>query len=88
MAQTTGRFFDEMARFMVDTVGAAQGARKELETMIRSQADKVLSQMDIVRREEFEVVKAMAEKARLENEELTKKFEKLEIKLSGNNKVQ
>ena len=81
MTQTTGRFFDELAKLMTDAAGAAQGARQEFETILRAQADRVLSEMDVVRREEFEAVKAMAEKAREENEELARRLAELEEKL-------
>ena len=81
MTRTTNGFFDEAARLVTSAIGAAQGVRDESKTIIRTQTEKVLSQMDIVRREEFEAVKAMAEKARLENEKLSKQIEDLEIKL-------
>ena len=83
MTQTTNRFFDELARLMTDAAGAAQGVRNEVETIMRAQADRVLTEMDIVRREEFEAVKAMAEKAREENEDLAARLAKLEAKLTG-----
>lgn len=76
--QTNNRFFDEMAKFMTDAAGAAQGLRQEFETMMRTQGEKFLRNMDIPQREEFETVKAMAEKAREENEELKKRIELLE----------
>lgn len=78
MTQTTNRFFDEMAKLMTDAAGAAQGARQEFETVMRAQADRVLADMDVVRREEFEAVKAMAEKAREENERLAQRIAELE----------
>lgn len=78
MTQTTNRFFDEMAKLMTDAAGAAQGARQEFETVMRAQADRVLADMDVVRREEFEAVKAMAEKAREENERLAARIAELE----------
>jgi BMFP domain-containing protein YqiC len=61
---------DEVAKLMTDAAGAAQGVRREVETLMRTQAEKMLDGMDIVKREEFEAVKAMAEKARAENERL------------------
>ena len=85
MTQTTSRFFDEMARLMTGAAGAAQGMRQEVETIMRSQADRVLSDMDVVRREEFEAVKAMAEKAREENDKLAERLAALEAQLSGSN---
>lgn len=81
MTQTSNRFFDELAKLMTDAAGAAQGARQEFEMVMRSQADRVLAEMDVVRREEFEAVKAMAEKAREENESLARRIAELEARL-------
>ena len=67
---------------MTDAVGAAQGARREVETLMRGQAERMLRGMDLVQREEFEVVKAMAEKARAENERLKSRIAALEARLS------
>ena len=85
MTQTSSRLFDELAKVMTDAAGAAQGVRREVETLVRGQADRVMSEMDIVRREEFEAVKAMAEKARLENEALAERIAALETKLNQSN---
>ena len=52
--------------------------RREVETIVRSQLDRVLAEMDVVRREEFEAVREMAEKARVENEALAKRIAALE----------
>ena len=81
MTQTTGRFFDEIAKFMTDAAGAAQGARTEIETAARSQAERFFRSMDLPQREEFEAVKAMALKAREENELLAKRITELEAAL-------
>ena len=85
MTQTSNRVFDEFAKMMTGAAGAAQGLRQEAENVMRSQADRILADMDVVRREEFEVVKAMAEKAREENEQLLARIEKLEAELASNN---
>ena len=82
MTQTSSRLFDELAKVMTAAAGAAQGVRREVETLVRSQADRVMSEMDVVRREEFEAVKAMAEKARIENEALAERVAALEAKLN------
>jgi BMFP domain-containing protein YqiC len=82
MTQTTGRFFDDIAKFMTDAAGAAQGVRSEVETAARSQAERFFRGMDLPQREEFEAVKAMALKAREENERLSKKIEELEATLA------
>ena len=78
MTQTTSRFFDEIAKLMTDAAGAAQGFRQDAENMFRSQAEKVLRDLDVVQREEFEAVKAMAAKALEENDRLLKRIEALE----------
>ncbi len=70
MPQTTGKVFDEIAKLMTDAAGAMQGARGEIDNAMRSRAEKVLRDLDIVQREEFDAVKAMATKARDENDEL------------------
>jgi BMFP domain-containing protein YqiC len=80
MTQTTNRFFDEMARLMNDAAGVASGVRREFDTIFRSQADRILRDLDIVRREEFEAVKEMARLAREENEALKARLAALEAK--------
>ncbi|MGL4395106.1 MAG: accessory factor UbiK family protein [Hyphomicrobium sp.] len=64
MTQTTNRIFDDFAKLMTDAAGAAEGVKRDVETMMKGQADRFLRDMDVVKREEFEVVKALAEKAR------------------------
>ncbi len=82
MTQTTGRLFDELGRLMTDAAGAAQGVRKEIDTVMRGQAERILNELDIVQREEFEAVKAMAQKAREENIRLEKRITDLEAALA------
>ena len=60
MTQTSNRFFDEIARLMNDAAGVAQGLRREVETLFRSQAERWLADLDLVKREEFEAVREMA----------------------------
>lgn len=81
MTQTTNRFFDELAKLMTDATGAAQGVRGEIDTLIRGQAERVLRDLDIVQREEFEAMKAMALKAREENAQLERRIAELEGEL-------
>jgi len=83
MTQTTSRFFDELAKLMTDAAGAAQGVRSEVETVIRGQAERVLNELDIVQREEFEAVKAMAQKAREQNDRLEERVSVLEARLGA-----
>jgi BMFP domain-containing protein YqiC len=80
MTQTSNRFFDEMARLMNDAAGVAQGVRREFDTLFRSQAERILRELDVVQREEFEAVKEMARLAREENEALKARLETLEGK--------
>ena len=86
MTQTTGRFFDELGKLITDAAGAAEGVRKEIDAIVRAQAERVLQGLDVVQREEFEAVKAMAQKAREENERLSEHLAALEAaieRLSG-----
>ncbi len=78
MVQTTNRFFDEVARLMNDAAGVAQGVRREFETLFRSQAERILRDLDVVKREDFEAVKDMARLAREENEALKARIAALE----------
>lgn len=81
MTQSTNRIFDDFAKLMTDAAGAADGMKKEVESVMKGQAERFMQGMDVVKREEFEVVKAMAEKARLENERLEARITALEAKL-------
>lgn len=83
MTQTSNRLLDEVAKLMTDAAGAAQGVRREVEGVIRAQTERILEGMDVVRREEFEAVKAMAEKARAENERLAALVAALEARLAA-----
>jgi BMFP domain-containing protein YqiC len=83
MTQTNNRFLDELAKLMTDAAGAAQGMRRDFETMVRSQGDRMLREMDVVQREEFEAVKEMAVKAREENEQLAARVAALEAELAS-----
>jgi BMFP domain-containing protein YqiC len=80
MTQTNNRLLDEFARLMNDAAGAAQGMRREVETLVRGQAERILREMDVVSREEFEAVKAMAQKAREENDALAARIASLEAR--------
>ena len=80
MTQTSGRFFDEIARLMNDAAGVAQGVRREFDTLFKTQAERWLHELDLVKREEFEAVKDMARLAREENEALRARIAVLEAK--------
>ena len=81
MTQTNNRLFDEMARLMNDAAGVAEGARREFQTFMRSQAERILRDMDVVTRDEHEAVKEMAARAREENERLAARLAEVEKKL-------
>lgn len=83
MTQTSNRLFDEMARLMGDAASVAQGVKREAETVFRTQMERFVADMDLVKREEFDVVKEMASKARADNEELTKRVADLEAALKA-----
>ena len=80
--QTNNRFFDDIARVANGAMGAAAGLRNEVEALVRDRMQRLLADMDLVRREEFEVVKAMAAKARTEQEDLAARVAALEAALA------
>lgn len=82
MTQTTGRIFDQFARLMNDAAGVATGVRREAETVMRSQAERVLRELDVVTREEFDTVRDLASAAREENERLLARINDLEARLA------
>ncbi|MEQ1651395.1 MAG: accessory factor UbiK family protein [Hyphomicrobium sp.] len=83
MTQTTNRFFDDFAKLMTDAAGAADGMKQEAQALFKSQSERFLRDMDVVSREDFEAVKAMAQKAREENEALSKRIAALEATIAG-----
>jgi BMFP domain-containing protein YqiC len=82
MTQTSNRLFDEFAKLMTDAAGVAQGVRREAETAFKAQAEKFLSDLDLVKREEFDVVRELAIKAREENESLKARISALEDRIA------
>ena len=78
MTHTSNRIFDDLAKMMTDAAGAAEGVKREAESMFKAQAERFMNSMDVVKREEFEAVKAMAQKAREENDALKTRLEALE----------
>lgn len=85
MPQTRSRLFDDFSRLMTDAAGLADGARREVETLARSQIERLMAGMDIVSREEFEAVREMAALARAQNEKLEARIAALEAKLAQSN---
>ena len=76
--QTRNKILDDLSQLMTNAMGVAQGARTEAETAMKSMMDRWLADRDFVTREEFEAVRAMAQKAREENEALKARIEALE----------
>ncbi len=83
MTQTSGRIADEFAKLMTDAAGFAQGMKREADTFVKTQAERLLRDMDLPSREEFEAVRDMAVKAREENEALKARIEALEARLAA-----
>lgn len=81
MTSPSSRFFDELAKVMTNAAGAAQGARREVDNLVKAQIERVLADIQIVQREEFDVVRDMASMARTENEALRARIAELETKL-------
>jgi BMFP domain-containing protein YqiC len=81
--QTQNRLLDDLARVATGALGAFTGMRDEIETRMKEQFERVLGRMNLVTREEYEAVKAMAAKARAAQEALEKRVAALEAKLGG-----
>ncbi len=78
MASASTRVFDDITKLLTNAAGAAQGARREIDTLLKTQVERVLNDLEVVKRDEFEVVKAMAAKAREENIALKQRIDELE----------
>ncbi|MCW1918665.1 accessory factor UbiK family protein [Rhodobacter sp. KR11] len=79
--QPGNKFFDDMSKLMTNAMGVAQGARTEAETAMKGFIDRWMADRDFVTREEFDAVRAMAQKAREENIALEERIAALEAKL-------
>ena len=82
MQESRSRLTDDLARMFNDAASLAGGVRREVETIVRTQLERLLSTMDVVTREEFEAARDMAALAREENEKLEKRIAELESKLA------
>ena len=78
MVTTSSRILDDIARLATDAAGAAQGVRREVETVVKTQIERLLRDLDVVTREEFEAVREMALLAREENDKLAARLAALE----------
>lgn len=82
MTQTSSRIFDEFARLANDAAGVASGVKREAETLMRAQAERILRELDVVTREEFDTVRDLAAAAREESERLAARVAELEARLA------
>jgi BMFP domain-containing protein YqiC len=81
--QTENRLLDDLARMANGALNTLSGLREEIESRVRERVERMLADMDMVPREEFEAVKAMAQKARTEQEDLAAKVGALERRIAG-----
>ncbi len=81
MTSASTKFFDEVAKLFSGAAGMAQGLREEIDNLVKSQMERLVADMELVRREEFEVVKEMAARARAETDALKVKVAELEAEI-------
>jgi BMFP domain-containing protein YqiC len=81
--QSQNRFFDDLARVAAGAVGALSEVKSEVEARLREQLEKLVGGLDLVDRDEFEAVKAMAAKARAEQEDLAARLAALEARFAA-----
>src|SRR5512144_31246 len=82
--QTSNSFFDDLAKMASGAASTVVGVRQEIEALVRQRIERLVADFDLVRRDEFEAVKAMAANARIEQERLERRLADLEAKLAGN----
>ncbi|AVW91895.1 accessory factor UbiK family protein [Celeribacter baekdonensis] len=78
--QTRNKILDDISQLMTNAMGVAQGAKEEADTALKGLVDRWLADRDFVTRDEFDAVRAMAQKAREENEELKKRLDMMDRK--------
>lgn len=83
MATTSNRLLDDLARLVTDAAGAAQGVRREVESVVKGQVERLLKEMDVASREEVEVLRDMLTAAREENEQLAARLQALEARVAA-----
>ena len=81
--QSNNRFFDDLARLATGAAGALQGVRQDFEQFLRQQIERRLSDMNLVSRDEFDAIKAVAARARTESEDLAARVVALEARLAA-----
>lgn len=80
--QTSNRFFDDLAKVASGAASTLVGVKREIDAAVRQQVERLVAEFDLVRRDEFEAVQAMAANARAEQERLQARLDALEAKLS------
>jgi len=83
MTQYDNRLLDDVAKLFTSAAGAAQGLRQEIEAIVKGQAERLIADLDLVSRDEFDAVQAMAARAREENDALKARIEALEAAASS-----
>ena len=83
MTQTTNRLFDGLGRLMTDAAGVADNVKREIDTIVKNQAERVLGDLDLVKREEFEAARELAANARAESERLAARVAALEAQIAA-----
>ena len=83
MTQTSNRLFDGFGRLMTDAAGVADSVKREIDTIVKSQAERILGDLDLVKREEFEAARELAANARAESERLAARVAALEAQISA-----
>jgi BMFP domain-containing protein YqiC len=83
MTQTTHRLFDDFARLMTDAAGVARGIRREAESVVRSQVERFINDMDLVRRDDYEALREMCQRTREEADALAARVAALEARLAA-----
>lgn len=81
--QTGNRFFDDLAKVASGAASTVVGVKQELDAMVRQRIERLVADFDLVRRDEFEAVQAMAANARVEQERLERRLSELEAKIAG-----
>jgi BMFP domain-containing protein YqiC len=81
MTETGNPIFNNLARLMTDAAGVATGVKREAEGVMKAKLERLIRDMDVVSREEFEAVRTMAILARDENERLAARIAELEQKI-------
>jgi BMFP domain-containing protein YqiC len=83
MTQTSNRLFDGLGRLMNDAAGVADNLKREIDTIVKTQAERILGDLDLVKREEFEAARELAANARSESERLAARVASLEAQIAA-----